>query len=267
MGAEHKVLRRFAFAGARVDITREQLAALCLDKLPPRLPLSGEGIRGRAVHNERSPCRTEIDGGRIRHPEILTDLNADFELRQALAGKEQSRPKRQPLPEERHQNRGFKARRKVAALVKLAVIRNVKLRHKTEQLPLLKDRDRIVKSVLKCKRQTDKAKYFAVRRVMQQLPQLPEHRFLQRVLQKQIPAGVGAQRELGEHQYLGSPSRFAPNDGLDLLPVVSGVCNPHGRRRGCDAEKPVSHAFFSLPSPGVATEAVSFKAVTSPAIF
>ena len=267
MGAEHEVLCRLPFACARVDIAREQLAALRLYEFAPRFPLSGKRIRGRAVHDERSPCRAEIDGGRIRHPEILTDLNADFELRQALAGKEQSRTEGQALPEERHQNRRLEARRKIAPLIKLAVIRNVTLRHEAEQFSLLKNGNRIVKSVLKRKGQTDKAKHFAVRRVMQQLPQLPKHRFLQRVLQKQIPAGVGAQRELGEHQYLGSPSRFAPNDGLDLLPVVSGICNPHGRRRGCDAEKPVSHAFFSLPSPGVATEAVSFKAVTSPAIF
>ena len=248
MTRENKVLCGLAEAGVRVEIRAQQAAGLLTHEVAAVACLADDLIRCGQVDDDVRTHLRERSRRRIRHPQILADFHAEGEQRLLIALKNGIGDERNPAQlavRSLDQHVFHTAERiggdKMALLVELGIVRNVRLGDEGEHLTGVYDSSHIVQLTAHAQRQTD---YDDSRKLCGLAADSTErlHRALeQRFLQKQVAAGVAGQAQLGERDELRALRR-----GLLCLPddfggVIFAVRNVQVGCRGGDFDKSISH--------------------------
>ena len=129
---KHEVGRRFALPRVGIEVPADQLSRLRFHQHAAVVALADCLVARRKVGQDRRPGRRMSDRRRLRHPEILTDFCCDHEFRKFPAAEQQILPKRHFLPGKSDPFYPIARRRKVPEFIKLAVVRDVALRHNAQ---------------------------------------------------------------------------------------------------------------------------------------
>ena len=159
MAAEDDVGRRFADAAGGVDVGGDAAARLVDDELAAIGGLADDLVAGRQVDEHRRAGEGLEGAGRDRHPQVLADLDADDDAGHAARpSKSRSVPNGDvpmAVPIEHASARLPCAGREPAGLVELLVIRQERLGHDAEQLPVLTDGGDVEELIVDEPRQAD----------------------------------------------------------------------------------------------------------------
>ena len=194
----------------------------------------------------------QLSGRRVGNPEILADLHAEGEQRLLVALKNGIGDERNPA---RLAVRGLDqhvfhtAERvggdKMALLVELRVVRNVRFRDERQHIACIHDSCDVVQLALDAQRQTDDDDGGNLFTFAADRAQRIERTFEQSLLQKQVAAGVAGQAQLGEGDELRALGGSLLRLLHDLRCVIFAVRNVKIGRRGSDFDKSISHIRIS----------------------
>ena len=241
MGGKGHIGGAFTVPGVSIHITAQQAGALPSHQLPAVGSFAYRFIAGRKVCNHRCPGQRMATTGGHRGPKVLTDFHPKHKLRHLAAGKQQVGAKQSALPGKGDFKRIFWARHKMAALVKLAVIRQVGFGYKAQQLPLANNRCTVVQLAVMAHRQANQRHQVQLFAGIENLNQPILGAAAQCFLQKQIAAGIAGQGKLRQAEQFGSGNSLCAHGGNDLLRIVGTVSNMQRRADGCCAQKSVFH--------------------------
>ena len=125
-------------------------------KQAAHLRLADRDVAGRQVEQDLGPGQCGRRARRLRHPQILADLDVKGEARRAAGGEQQVAAERRLAPGERDRPAGDAfARGEMPALVEFAVIRQKDLRDDPEQLPAMDHRPRNCRDARRAQRRAD----------------------------------------------------------------------------------------------------------------
>ena len=166
-----------------------------------------------------APGQGRQSARRHRHPEVLADLGVDHEPRHVLGREQEVRPERGAVLAEPDLGAvGAGARGEMAALVELAVVRQVDLGHHAEQPAAVRRDRRVVEAPLVAQGRAEQEQRRRSRGAGHELDDGALDRVEQRVLQEQIVDRVAREGQLGEHGHRGADcsahSRANLHDGL-----------------------------------------------------
>ena len=252
MTGEHQILRGLAETGVRIQVGAQQAAGLLTHEVAAVARLADDLIGSRQVDDNVRAHLCQCSRRRIRHPQILADLHAEGEQRLLIALKNGIGDERNParlavcgLDQHVFHTAERVGGDKMALLVELRVVRNVRFRDERQYIACVHDSRDVVQLALDAQRQADDddgGNLFAFAADgFERLQRALEQRFLQ----KQVAAGVAGQAQLGEGDELralcGSLLRLLH----DLRSVIFAVRNVKIGRRGGDFDKSISHIRIS----------------------
>ena len=107
--------------------------------------------------------------------------------------------------------------------VKLAVVRQVCFRHQTQQLPVADDGRAVIELAIHRNRQSHEGHEVKVRACLQHGGEPLCRGTLERLLEKQVAAGIAGQPQLGKDRQLHAVRRCALHGGDGLLCVECTV--------------------------------------------
>ena len=249
---EDKVLRGFTEAGVRIQVGAQQSAGLLTHEVAAVARLADDFIGSRQVDDNVRAHLRQCSRRRIRHPQILADLYAEGEQRLLVALKNGIGDERNParlavrgLDQHVFHTAERVGRDKMALLVELRVVRNVRFRDERQYIACVHDSCDVVQLALDAQRQTDDddgGNLFAFAADgFERLQRALEQRFLQ----KQVAAGVAGQAQLGEGDELRALCGGLLRLLHDLRSVIFAVRNVKIGRRGGDFDKSISHIRIS----------------------
>ena len=145
----------FPMAGIGVEIGAEQPRTLPADERPAVGRLADGLITGGEICHHRGPGQRVGAAWRDRRPQILTDLGGQHKGRHLLAGKQQVGADQRFLPGQLDALRLGHARDEMALLVKLAVVGQMQLWYKAQQLAVAHNGGAVVQFAVAAHRQAD----------------------------------------------------------------------------------------------------------------
>ena len=150
--------RGFALARIRVGIGAVQARALVRDKAAAIVCLTDNLVRGRRVENYRRTGKRYLGRRGCRHPQILTDLNAQHQVLGALitATVDKPRTQRDRTLTGKFNPHGIRRRRsKPTALIELAIVGQILLGREAQKLARAAHGGAVVDILGNCNGKTD----------------------------------------------------------------------------------------------------------------
>ena len=129
--------RGLALARICIGIGAVQARALVRDKAAAVIRLADNLVRGRRVENHRRTVKRHLGRRGCRHPQVLTDLNAQHQVLGALiaAAVDKPRAKRDRTLTGKFNPHGVRRRRsKPTALIELAIVRQILFGREAQKL-------------------------------------------------------------------------------------------------------------------------------------
>ena len=130
--------------------------------------------------------------------------------------------------------------------VKLAVVRQVRFRYQTQQLPVADDGGTVVELSVHRDRQSHEGHEVKVRACLEHGGEPSCCGTLERLLEKQVAAGIAGQSQLGKDRQLHAIRRCVLHGGDGLLRVERAVGHAQRGRDGAGFEKTVDHDVITL---------------------
>ena len=249
VAGEDHILRGLRRGGAAVDIAAGQPRGRRADQHPAVVRLADHLVRGGQVGNDGRAAGREAGRRRARDPEVLAQLDAEGIVRQLRAGKKQIRAERHALAAERQVidvSAEHRRGRKLPLLVKFAVVRQVRLRHHTEEPARVDDRRAVIELAAETQRQTHGEDRGKRRRLLKNAGKRRLHRAEQAVGEKQVAAGVAGQAQLRQRQQVDAGRVRLPYAREDRIGIGLHIRDLHIDRPGRSLDKPISHESLLL---------------------
>ena len=247
MAGEHEIRGGLALARVGVNIAAQQSRGLAADQLAAVSGLTDHLVARGKVQNQRRSRKGQPCGGRLRRPEILTDLHAHRAVLPALGPVQQRRAERHGKAREGHLH-ALRRGGEMARFVEFAVIRHTAFRGKAKQPPAAEHGGAVVQRPIHRHRNAHRREHRQPRRALDQRRQLALRRVEQGLLQKEVAAGVTRQTQLGKHHSLHAARRGLLHQLRDRFGVVLAVRHADGGRCRRRPEKSVVHCHHFLPS-------------------
>ena len=229
---EHHVLGALAVPGRGVQVAAQQAGRLVGHQCPAVLGLADGLVAGRKVGDDRGPGQRVEGGGRQRTPQVLAQLYAQHKTGHGPAAEQQRSAKGHLLAAHGDRFHLGAAGGKLALLVEFAVVGQVGLGHKAQQLPAAQHGGAVVQLAVYQQRQAHQHDGVQRPGAVQHGLQGIQRTGLQRVLQEQIAAGVAGEAEFREHGQLDPVRGGCLHVGKDLLGVIGAVRHPQGGGEG-----------------------------------
>ena len=246
VAAEHQVGGALGVAGAGVNINAVAPGGLAPHQVAAVVALGDRFVAGGGVQDDVRPGEAGKTAGRHRRPQILADLRAQHHAAGAVG--------HQQVFTERHRNALAVFQRPEHAVgqagrgggeppffVEFAVVGQAGLGHKAQQ-PSPADRGgTVVQLAVHRHRQPHQRDEVQPLAGPENTGQPVEGRLLQRLLEKQVPAGVAGQRQLGENRQLDPAGGTLRHLFGDLPGVIGAVRHPQRGREGRRFQKTILH--------------------------
>ncbi len=248
MGAEHQVGGGLARPGAGIGIAAKELGALHGNQLAAVGVLPHHVVAGGEVSDEKGPLLRHLDGRALRRPEVLADFKAQGQLRYFPAPEELPRAEEHRLPAHAVHKEGLAPRSggKPALLIKLAVIGQMGLGDGPQNYSFLYHDRAVIQFVMNPQRNSQGGDHLQVpgglQNRFQGLLRVPK----QRLLEKEVPAGVARQAQLRQDQDLHPRLLGGAHHLKGLFGVVGAVRQPQLRRAAGHGDKSILHT-LNLP--------------------
>ena len=240
-GKDH-VGRRLAVARVGVEIGAKKPCRLLRDERFAILRLSDRLVAGREVRDNGCASQSVRRARGKRCPKVLADLDRERKFGHAFAAEQELRPEQHVLPREPDVLHAGGRGAVVPLFIKLAIVRNMGLRHKAKELPAANNRRAVIElagDVHGEPYERDQIEPFAR---LENISQRILRRLLQRLLQKKIAAGVAGEPQLRENGKLTAALRGLSH-GLDgHLGVIGTIRHAQRRGDGAGLDKTVVHA-------------------------
>ena len=179
-----------AVTGVGVQIGTEQPPALPGHKGAAVIGLADRLVAGRKVRNHRRAGQRVGAAWRYRGPEVFAQLHPKYKTWHLAAAEQKRGAERRFLPGQRDAAHPLRSGGEVAQLIKLGVVGQVGLGHKAEQLAVAEYGCTVVQLGIHPHRQADERDKVKPGAGLQNLGQRVLGRAQQRLLQKQVAAGV-----------------------------------------------------------------------------
>ena len=241
MPGKHHVLGTFAVSRRGVQVAAQQPGGLVCHQCAAVFGLANGLIAGRKVCNNGGTGQCMEGGGRQGTPQIFADLYTQHKAGHLAAAEQQGSAKRHLLSADRYHFHLGAARGELPLFVKLAVVGQVGLGYKPQQLPAAKYSSAVVQLAVHQHRQAYQHNGVQGAAFLQQERQCVQRALLQRVLQKQIAAGIAGKAELRKDCQLYPALCGGAQGGKDLLCVIGAVCHPQSRGKGSCLQKTIFH--------------------------
>ena len=250
MAAVYEIRRGFAHTRARVHAAADKAHRLRAEQRAPVCVLTHRFAACRRLYKDcRAGGGKAFGAGRFR-PGLLAEFYAEGKLRQRFVPENQARPERDVLPVDPDCGIDCGRGPKMARLVVFSVSRRRLLGHNPQDLSVLHDCGGVVQAVSRAYGQAGDRNHITARARIAYAKQLFHSRCNQRLLKKEIAAGVRRYAELrGDEQ--GNPfARHLVHRRDNIVRVVTAVRHFHVRRDACDLNESVLHceAVPSAPS-------------------
>jgi hypothetical protein len=221
---------RFASPGSRVEVGAERARRMRGAERAAIVGLADGGVAGRKVGEHGRACQRPEGAGRDRRPEVLADLDVQRQVGHVTGAEQQ-------VGAERHNRRAdgdlitdrVAGRAKLALLVELAVLRQEALGHHAEDHAAVNHDRGVEQPLLSPQRCADDDHRHQVDAGQADLFDRGRRRLDQRVLPKEVLAGIGGQSQLREYDdggarvgRLAGQRQCAPGVGLR-------IADTHGR--------------------------------------
>ena len=246
VAGKHQVRGGLALSGVGVHIAAHQPAGLAGHQGPAVGGLAHGLIGGGQVQNDGGTLPGQHGGGRLRGPQVLTDLHTDHQTVQPGAGKNPVAAEIDLLAAEGHivvHTVEAAGGRKPPLLVKLPVIGQIGLGHQAQNLSFLYNSGAVIQFVVPFipDRQAQSGHHVQILGGLQDGPEALLGAPEQGVLQKQVPAGIPGQAQLRQDQHLDTLLVGLPHKGEDLFGVVAAIGHPDLGGAGGHGDKTVFH--------------------------
>ena len=244
VAGENHVGRRFAESGRAVQVSRQRAGRLLGDQRTEISVLADHFVACRQIDQQGGPGHCEAGGRRVRNPQIFADFDTetDFPVFEKQVGRERNLLSAQF---DRFAV-GFRAGGEPARFVKFVVIRQVSLRHDSENDAGAEYDGRIVEPVVDSQRHTGDTDRPAGGRVGEQPCESPFGLFDQERLAEQVAAGVSGDAELRKCRDGDALPVGFPNQSGDSGDVMAAIPRLHARCGGCDFQKSEVHTIRAI---------------------
>ena len=234
--------RGLALTRIRVGIGTVQARALVRDKAAAVICLTDNLVRGRRVENHRRTGKRHLGRRGRRHPQVLTDLNAQHQILGTLitAAVDKSRAKRHRTLTGKFNPHGIGGRRsKPAALIELAVVGQILFCRKAQKLARTANGRAVVNVLGNCNGKTDGKGDRQLTGFIEDAHQRRLAGMKQRAVMEQISRGIAAQVELGQHQRANATLGSIANSRQHNLGIALDIGNANLRRRRRHTQKAI----------------------------
>ena len=233
--------------GVGIEIRAQQPCRLLADECAAVVRLADGLVAGGEIGDDGRAREGVRRARRQRRPEILTDLDRERKGGHGRAAEQQLCAKRRGLTGKRHALRDAGRRGEVAALIKFTVIGNVRFGHKTQKLPAADDGGAVIELAGNGGGQPDERDKLQLTAGVQNVTQRRLGGFLQRLLQKQVAAGVARQPQLREYGKLHAALCRALHRLNGHPGIIGAVRHAQGGGDGAGSDKTVDHGMMSFP--------------------
>ena len=228
--------RGLALARVRVGIGAVQARALVGNEAAAVIRLADNLVRSRRIEDHRRTGKRHLGRRRRRHPQVLTDLNAQHQVLGALitATVDKSRTQRDRTLTGKFNPHGIRRRRsKPTALIELAIVGQILLGRKTQKLARAAHSGAVVDILGNCNGKTDGKDNRQLAGFIENMCQSSLTGMQQRAIMEQIGRGIAAQIKLGQHQRTNAALGSIANSRQRNLGIALdiGHANPRRGRR------------------------------------
>ena len=206
LATEDQVRGRLPVAGIGITVNGHEPRTGRADQLPTVAVLVDRLVRGRGVRDHRRTGEHMTGRWRIQHPDVLTDLTRETEIRTVHRLHKDVHAERNRILLTRHRRAMAErhdaclTRREPAALIELAVIRQILLRNQREDAATVQHRRTVIELVVDHIRHTDHRHELRATRRLRHLIERRRCPLDQDRLVKQIRTGIRRQHQLRKHQ-------------------------------------------------------------------
>ena len=248
MSGEDQVRGGLALSGVGVDIAAHQTAGLPRHQGAAVGGLAHRLIGGGEVQKDGGTLPGQDGRGRLRGPQVLADLHADDQIVYTGAGKDAAAVEAYLLAAEGQvvvHAVGPAGGGEPALLVKLPVIGQVRLGYQAQNLSFLYNSSTIIQFVIPFipYRQAQSRHHVQIFRGFQDGAQALLGAPQQRLLQKQVAAGVAGEAQLRQGQDFDPLLVRLPHEGKDLLGIIAAVRHMDLGGTGGHFHKSVFHGY------------------------
>ena len=242
LACKDHISRGLALARIRIGIGAVQARTLIGDETAAIVCLTDNLIRGRRVENHRRTGKRHLGRRRRRHPQVLTDLNAQHQVLGALitAAVDKPRTQRNRTLTGKFNPHGIRRRRsKPAALVELAIVGQILFGRKTQKLARAAHGGAVVDILGNCNGKTDGKDNRQLTSLVEDMYQSGLTGMQQRAVMEQVGRGIAAQVELGQHQRANAALGSLANSRQRNLGIAFDIGHANLRRRRRHTQKAI----------------------------
>ena len=228
--------RGLALARVRVGIGAVQARALIGDKAAAVICLTDNLVRGRRVENHRRTGKRHLSRRGCRHPQVLTDLNAQHQILGTFitAAVDKPRTQRDRTLTGKFNPHGIRRRRsKPTALIELAIVGQILLGREAQKLARAAHGGAVVDVFCHRNGQANGKDNRQLTSLIEDMHQSSLAGMQQRAVMEQIGRGIAGQVKLGQHQRANAALGSLANSRQRNLGIALdiGHANPRRRRR------------------------------------
>ena len=202
------------------------------DKAAAVICLTDDFVRGRRVENHRRTGKRHLGRRGRRHPQVLTDLNAQHQVLGALitATVDKPRTQRDRTLTGKFNPHGIRRRRsKPAALVELAIVGQVLLGREAQKLARTAHGGAVVDVLGHRNGKTDGKDDRQLTGFIEDMHQSSLAGMQQCAVMEQIGRGIAGQVKLGQHQSTNAALGSVANSGKRHLSITLDIGNANPR--------------------------------------
>ena len=224
MPIPRQVGSRLAGAGRRVEIGCDTAPRLAGAQRLAVLGFADRDIAGRKIRQDSRAGQRGIGARRDRRPHVLADLDVQHKSRQSRRLEHEIGAERYPLAKQRQLTGDSVAPRgELALLVKLAIIRQVRLRHDAKHMPVIHHHCTVEQLAREAQRRSHQQHRRQLAAALDNLPKRFRAGVEQGILVKQIFVGVRRDTELRKQHHRGATLGSLPCQLQCSLGVEPGI--------------------------------------------
>ena len=234
--------RGLALTRVRVGIGAVQARALVGDKAAAVICLTDNLVRGRRVENHRRTGKRHLGRRRRRHPQVLTDLNAQHHILGTLitATVDKPRAQRNRTLTGKFNPHGIRRRRsKPATLIELAIVGQILLGREAQKLARAAHGGAVVDILGNCNGKTNGKDNRQLTSLIEDMHQSSLAGMQQCAIMEQIGRGIASQIKLGQHQRANATPGSIANSRQRNLGIALDIGHANLRRRRRHTQKAI----------------------------
>ena len=212
------------------------------DKAAAVICLTDDFVRGRRVENHRRTGKRHLGRRGRRHPQVLTDLNAQHQVLGALitATVDKPRTQRDRTLTGKFNPRGIRRRRsKPTALIELAIVGQILLGREAQKLARAAHGGAVVDILGNCNGKTDSKDNRQLAGFIEDMHQSSLAGMQQRAIMEQVGRGIAGQVKLGQHQRANAALGSLANSRQRNLGIALDIGHANLRRRRRHTQKAI----------------------------